>query len=203
MLDNPDISNKFLSFHINKSKIIKDDLFKFINSLKHQVRFNLYFLKHNIENELKLPFLDFFLENNLKSISQLNLANNMVIAKEFGELEQMLFEQGELGSRTEFVKAFGEQPLGKFIRSILGIDVNAAKQAFAGISHQNFNSQQIRFIDTIINFLTVNGIIDPKMLFEPPFTDVNSGGITALYDGETTGKIIALINEINHNAEVA
>ena len=66
----------------------------------------------------------------------------------------MLFEQGSLGTREEFVKAYGEQPLGKFIRKIVGLDVTAAKQVFSVlIKSQTLNSQQIRFLDTIINYL--------------------------------------------------
>jgi type I restriction enzyme R subunit len=58
-------------------------------------------------------------------------------------------------------------------------------------------------MDTIINFLSVKGIIDPAMLFEPPFTDINSAGVMGLFDEATTGKIIQLIEKINLNAEVA
>ncbi len=72
---------------------------------------------------------------------------------ELEELEQMLFDQGKLGTRKEFIKAYGEQPIGKFIRSILGLDINSAKQAFgAVISNKTLNASQIRFLDTIINF---------------------------------------------------
>jgi type I restriction enzyme R subunit len=116
----------------------------------------------------------------------------------------MLFEQGELGTKDEFVKAYGEQPLGKFIRGIVGLDVNAAKLAFGEIlGVQTLNSQQIRFIDTIINFFTVKGIIEPAMLFEPPFTDINTSGIMGVFDEITSSRIISLIEGVNHTAEVA
>jgi type I restriction enzyme R subunit len=123
---------------------------------------------------------------------------------ELDELERMLFEQGAIGTKEEFIKAYGEQPLGKFVRNIVGLETAAAKQAFGEIlSNQNLTAQQIRFMDTIINFLSVKGIIDPAMLFEPPFTDINSAGVMGLFDEVTSGKIIKLIEKINLNAEVA
>jgi type I restriction enzyme R subunit len=133
------------------------------------------------------------------------LRNNVQITKnELNELERMLFEQGELGTKNEFIKVYGEQPLGKFIRSILGLEINAAKLAFGEfVSGQNLNSQQIRFVDQIINFLVVKGFIEPDMLFEPPFTDLNSSGIMGVFDNENSSKIISLIEKINITAIAA
>ena len=119
-------------------------------------------------------------------------------------VEKKLFKQGAIGTKEESTKAFGEQPLGKFIRKILGLDINAAKLAFGEIlSQQTLNSQQIRFMDTLINFFSVKGIIEAEMLFNPPFTDINTNGIIRVFDSETATKIISLIDQINHNAEVA
>ncbi len=116
----------------------------------------------------------------------------------------MLFEQGSIGTRDEFSRAYGSQPLGRFIRSIMGLDSNAAKAAFASIlREQTFNAQQIRFLDTLINFLTVKGVVDAAMLFEAPFTDLNSSGIMGVFDEVTSARIIDLLEEVNRNAEVA
>lgn len=123
---------------------------------------------------------------------------------ELETLDKMLFEQGSIGTKAEFTKAYGEQPLGKFIRSIVGLDVQAAKLAFAEIlNNQTLNAQQIRFMDTIINYLNVKGIIEPTMLFEAPFTDIHSTGVAGLFEDQIASKIISLIETINHNAEAA
>ncbi|MCX8478547.1 MAG: DEAD/DEAH box helicase family protein [Chitinophagales bacterium] len=133
------------------------------------------------------------------------LRNNIQITKsELEALERMLFEQGELGTKQEFVKVFGKQPLGEFIRSIVGLDVNAAKLAFGEILvGQTLNSQQIRFMDMIINFFSVKGVIDPAMLFEAPFTDLNTSGISGVFDETTSQLIVSLIGQINKTAYVA
>lgn len=133
------------------------------------------------------------------------LHNNEAITEpELQALEQMLFEQGSLGTRDEFSRAYGSQPLGRFIRSIIGLDSNAAKTAFASLlREQSFNAQQIRFLDTLINFLTVKGVVDAGMLFEAPFTDLNSSGIMGVFDEATSARIIDLLEAVNRNAEVA
>jgi type I restriction enzyme R subunit len=143
-----------------------------------------------------------YLKENSTHITIYKLRNNIPIThSELEELEKMLFMQGNLGTKDEFVKAYGDQPLGKFIRRIIGLDANAAKLAFGEIlKSKTLNSQQIRFIDTIINFFVVNGSVDPAVLFEPPFTDINSSGIAGLFDDETQVKLIQLIEKVNDNA---
>jgi type I restriction enzyme R subunit len=146
-----------------------------------------------------------YLRQNSGHITIHKLRNNIQITQgELTELEKMLFEQGEIGTREEFKKAFGEQPLGTFIRSIVGLDTNAAKEAFGKLlAGQSMNSQQIRFMDLVIDFFNVKGVIDPEMLFEPPFTDINTSGIMGVFDATTSGKIIEMIQEINRTAEAS
>ena len=94
--------------------------------------------------------------------------------------------------------------LGKPFLQILGLDVNAAKLAFGEILGQKtLNSQQIRFMDTLINFFSVKGIVEADMLFNPPFTEINTSGITGVFDMQTATQIISLIERVNMNAEVA
>jgi type I restriction enzyme, R subunit len=115
----------------------------------------------------------------------------------------MLFEQGSPGTKETFLKAYGPQPLGRFIRCLFGLELNAAKQAFGEILHrQTLNAQQIRFLDTLINYLSVNGLIEPGALFEPPFTEIHDGGIVGLFDEEVSARIVELVEGVNGNAGV-
>ncbi|MDZ4809757.1 MAG: type I restriction-modification enzyme R subunit C-terminal domain-containing protein [Bacteroidota bacterium] len=83
------------------------------------------------------------------------------------------------------------------------LEVKAAKQAFAEIlNNQTLNSQQIRFMDTIIDFLTAKGMIEPKMLFDSPFMDINTSGIAGVFDEEMSVRIIGLLEGRNRNVEV-
>ena len=116
----------------------------------------------------------------------------------------MLFEQGDLGNKVLFEKAYGAQPFGKFIRSIVGLDITAAKDAFSTfINAPALNVQQIRFIDTIIQYLTINGTIDASALFAPPFTDISSNGLIDVFNNDQSAEIISLVEKVNHNALIA
>ena len=127
------------------------------------------------------------------------LRNNIQITHdELIYLENLLFEQGSLGNREQFTKAYGEQGIGRFIRSVLGLEASVAKQAFGELLvGQTLNSQQIRFIDTLLNYFTVQGVLEPERLFESPFTELNSSGIAGLFDQNTSVSIIELIEKIN------
>ena len=146
-----------------------------------------------------------YLKENNNHTTIYKIRNNLQITQtDIKELERMLFDQGSLGSKKQFVEAYGEQPLGKFIRSIVGLDAKVAKELFGKILlNQTLNARQIKFMDTIINYLIVKGIIDPAMLFEPPFTDISSNGISDVFDDATADKIISLIEEINKKADAA
>jgi len=146
-----------------------------------------------------------YLKSQSNNLTIHKLRNNVPITQsELNALEHLLFEQGNLGTREEFIRVYGEQPLGRFIRGIVGLDINAAKLAFGEIlNNQTLNSQQIRFIDTIINFLNVKGIIEPAKLFDSPFTDINTSGIMGVFDEQTSAKIITLLETIIQNTEVA
>jgi len=62
----------------------------------------------------------------------------------------------------------------------------------------------MRFIDTIITYLTKNGTIDKAMLFEPPFTDLSDQGIMGIFMADAEVRtVIRIIDGINANAEVA
>jgi type I restriction enzyme R subunit len=143
----------------------------------------------------------FLKENSTNMVIAKIRSNTPITRQELEQLEKLLFEQGSLGTKDDFIVAYGEQPLGRFIRSILGLDANAAKQAFGEILNgQTLNAQQIRLMDMIINFFTVKGVVEPDMLFQAPFTDINAGGIVEIFDYGTSEKIISLIRQVNENA---
>lgn len=201
---------------IERIRIELRDLLKFLDPESKPIYFTNFedeFGENIKEFELVKNFNDLdaykrkveqFLREQKNHLTIYKLRNNVPITQaELDELERMLFQQGSLGSKEEFIKAYGAKPLGTFVRSILGLEINAAKLAFGEIlNNQILNSDQIRFINTIINYLAVNGLIDPAKLFEPPFTDVSSTGMD-IFDKGTAGKIIEMIERVNRNAEVA
>jgi len=128
--------------------------------------------------------------------------NHPITHEEINELENMLFDGDERGTKEDLMEEMGsEQPLGQFIRSIVGLDANAAKEAFSEfLNKANLSAAQMNFINNIIAHLTQNGVIDKSMLFEPPFTDINDQGVFGLFEDKDQDRIFQIIDEINHNA---
>lgn len=142
-----------------------------------------------------------FVRKNKDTLVIHKLQHNIPITRdELDQLEKMLFE-GDLGTKADYRKEYGDVPLGKFIRSILGLDQAAAEQLFSEfILSGNLNANQITFIHQIISFLTRNGTIDKEMLFEPPFTDLHDQGILGVFDEAQVIKIVRIIDAVNDNA---
>jgi type I restriction enzyme R subunit len=140
-------------------------------------------------------------ENEHNPVIQKLKQNIPISQSELQTLENMLFDGKERGSKDDFVKSYGQQPLGKFIRSIVGMDTNAAKEAFSEfLNAGNLSADQIRFVDMIIDYLSDKGVIDAEKLFDVPFTNFHTEGIAGLFDEENTNKILTILHRIDINA---
>jgi type I restriction enzyme R subunit len=144
-----------------------------------------------------------YLRENRDHLVIYKITHNEPITKdELHQLELILFD-GNVGTKEEYVKEYGEQPLGRFIRSILGLDVEAANKAFADfINSPSLRADQMTFIQKIINYLTKNGVIEKSMLFEPPFTEQHQDGVIGLFDDSQATKIISIVDRLNQNSDV-
>jgi type I restriction enzyme R subunit len=115
-----------------------------------------------------------------------------------------LFDGKTIGTKQDYVENYGDKPLGQFIRSIVGLDINAAQAVFADfIQTGKLSADQMAFINNIISYLTKNGTIDKKMLFEPPFTNLHDQGLLGVFDDAVAMKVIKVVDGVNQNALVA
>ena len=129
--------------------------------------------------------------------------NVPITTAELNQLEEILFDSNTCGTREEYKTTYGDQPLGEFVRSILGLDLEAANKIFAEfLNAGNLRADQMTFIQNIIKFLTKNGKIEKRMLFEPPFTEQHQDGIIGIFDDAAATKIIKLVDAVNRNAVV-
>lgn len=120
---------------------------------------------------------------------------------ELEELEKMVFIDSKIGTKDDFVKNFGDQPLGRFVRSILGLEEDAVQQAFSEfIDNSNLRADQIQFIRTIVNHFKINGILELHQLVEPQFMEINDQGIFGLFNNDDQDRIIRIVEEVNNNA---
>lgn len=125
--------------------------------------------------------------------------NVPLCAEDVKQLEQILWS--EVGSQKEYESEYGTKPLGEFVREIIGMDMNAAKEAFAEYLHEaNLDSRQIYFVNQIIEYIVHNGMMtDLSVLQDPPFTD--QGSIVEVFtDLSVWMGIRSVIDRINANA---
>ncbi|MGH1334688.1 MAG: DEAD/DEAH box helicase family protein [Aureispira sp.] len=146
-----------------------------------------------------------FLRENKENITISKLSTNQPITtEELQALEELLFDGATRGTKEEFVQKYGEQPLGKFVRSILGLEEAAAQAAFATFLQVGpLRADQMTFLQNIITYLTKNGTIDKQLLFEAPFTNLHDRGLLGVFDQADAVNIISIIDGINRNSGVA
>lgn len=131
-------------------------------------------------------------------------SNKPITEMEIQSLEVILFDGATVGTKQDYIEHFGDKPLGEFIRGIVGLDVAAAQEAFAEfIQAGNLRADQMTFINSIITYLTKNGMIDKNRLFKPPFTNIHDQGLFGVFDDAEVGTVIRLIDQVNGNAVVS
>ena len=115
------------------------------------------------------------------------------------ELETILWS--EVGSRQDYESEIGAKPLGEFVREIVGLDMNAAKEAFSQyLNDANLDSRQICFVNQIVEYIVHNGMMKDLSVFqEPPFTDQRSI-VEVFTDLTLWAGIKGIIDCINANA---
>lgn len=117
-------------------------------------------------------------------------------------LEKILWS--DLGTKDEYKAEYGDKPLGEFVREIVGLDMNAAKEAFSEyLNEANLDSRQIYFVNQIVEYIVHNGLLkDLSVLQESPFTD--QGSVVDIFtDLNVWMGIRKIIEGINDNAKVA
>ncbi len=128
------------------------------------------------------------------------LKSNIPLTKDdLAELENILWN--EVGTKAEYTAEYGEKPLGEFVREIVGLDMNAAKEAFSEfLGNTNLDARQIYFVNQIIEYIVHNGMMkDLSVLMEAPFTD--KGSVVEIFtDLSIWAGIRKVIEKINMNA---
>jgi type I restriction enzyme R subunit len=120
---------------------------------------------------------------------------------DLGELEKMLLDAG-IGQTGDIERAREtSKGSGRFVRSLVGLDRVAVSESFAGfLSAGMATATQIEFIDMVIEHLTDQGVMDPALLYEPPFTDIAPTGPDRVFDEENVAKLFAKIEAMNASA---
>jgi type I restriction enzyme R subunit len=117
-------------------------------------------------------------------------------------LEKILWK--ELGTEKQYKREYGDMPLGEFVRSVVGLDMQTAKEAFSVfLDNKSLDSRQIYFINKIVDYIVENGMLkDFTVLQGSPFTD--KGPVSEVFDDISLwADIKRTIEAINFNAVAA
>ena len=127
--------------------------------------------------------------------------NKALTPDDLQALEQMLLDSGA-GDDDDITKATEEsQGLGLFIRSLVGLDQQAALEAFAHyLDGTTFSASQLHFIRLIVDELTNNGVMEPARLYESPFTDLAATGPESVFPEPDVDNIVDILNTVKANA---
>ncbi len=143
---------------------------------------------------------EFYIRQHQDNVAIAKLKSNIPLSSEdIKELEKILWS--EVGSKQDYETEFGKKPLGEFVREIVGLDMNAAKSAFAKyLNNSNLDSRQIYFLNQIVEYIVHNGLMkDLSVLQESPFTD--KGSVVEVFtDMSVWLGIRGIIEQINTNA---
>jgi len=146
---------------------------------------------------------EFYIRQHQDNIAIAKLRTNKPLTStDIETLEGILW--GEIGTKEDYESEYGEKPLGEFVREIVGLDMNAAKEAFAEfLNGSTLDSRQIYFVNQIVEYIVHNGMMkDLSVLQESPFTD--QGSVVDIFTDMTIWLgIRKVIDQINANAMVA
>lgn len=131
--------------------------------------------------------------------------NKPITQADLDTLEELLINASGIEDKELYrEKVLEQKPLGNFIRELVGLDMAAAKEAFSDfLDEAVYTTQQIEFINRIINFLMSNGILEVKQIFEPPFTDMHDESAYGIFDEDKVTELFGRISKIKANADVA
>ena len=146
-----------------------------------------------------------FLQQHLDHVAIHKLRSNKPLtASDIAELERILGESG-LGEPDDLRRAAEEsQGLGLFVRSLVGMDRGAAKEAMASfLAGKCLAANQIEFINLIVTHLTEHGAVEPGRLYESPFTDLTPKGPDGLFSAADLNELMRVLETVRASAMAA
>ena len=198
---------------INEFENIREnlrDLMKYIpiSKVRYDTNFNDEILSEDWnESELENDDLknykakaEFYVRQHMDNATIAKLKSNIPLTEDDVKvLENILWS--EIGTKQDYVAEYGQKPLGEFVREIVGLDMNAAKEAFAKyLNDTSLDSRQIYFVNQIVEYIVHNGMMkDLSVLQKAPFTDY--GSIVEIFtDLSVRAGIRQVIESVNANA---
>jgi type I restriction enzyme R subunit len=126
--------------------------------------------------------------------------NEQLTPQDLAELER-IFQHESIASAEDLERIRDEGGIGLFIRSLVGLDREAAKQALgAFLEGRALTANQIEFVNLIIDHLTERGVMDPRRLYESPFTDYDDQGVSGVFSLDEARVLVQLLKDVESRA---
>jgi type I restriction enzyme R subunit len=126
--------------------------------------------------------------------------NEPLTPTDLDELERIFAEAG-IGTEVDIARIRADGGLGLFIRSLVGLDHAAAKRAFdAFLLGRTLTANQLELINMIVEHLTERGVMDPRLLYESPFTDLDPMGAEGVFTQAEVVQLVDILDDVRRRA---
>jgi type I restriction enzyme R subunit len=156
---------------------------------------------NNLQNYRKK--VNHYLQTHKHDLVVHKLRNNIALTEsDVRYLEQLLWH--ELGTKEDYHQAFGDEPLVRFVAGLVGLERSTALEMFSGfMADHSLNSDQMEFVQLVVDHIVENGSLDKTILNDHPFN--KHGSIVELFDGklDVAKEIVKRIDMLNERVAVS
>lgn len=90
---------------------------------------------------------------------------------------------------------------GRFVRSLVGPDRATVTEAFGDfVANGSASAAQLEFVGMVIEHLTDQRVMNPGLLYEPPFTDVAATGPEHVFDEACVARLVKVIQRLSDSS---